>query len=552
MSENIPLDSRVRDAEGACGTVRFVGSVLHAKKKDDIYVGVEWDSETRGKHDGSCVDPETGKMHRYFTCSATAGSFVKPSKLRFGRTFMEALKDRYVEMDAPLVAPDNIIPDAFVNTSKGTKPIELLGETKIRKWQQIAGMNKIAMRNDTISYAGEGLQTHVGHMVELDLQDNLISEWMEVARLVLQMPQLATLLLHGNKLQEFTATVAQSLPPACFQSLKVVALNGCGLKSWKEVVSLQNLVPGLEELYLSRNTLADLPDTSKPSSSEESVFTNFNSSVNDGIDLFPNLKVLDISGCGLTKWSQVLSIAYIPKLQDLLLDENAISSISLPPDGAFANLQRMSISTSKLSSWEHIDSLDKFPVLSYLRLSHVPLFKGKGASEVRPVVIGRMAKLKFFNGSMIQGRERMDSEKSYLRRIIRERADIEAKVPDVTALPHPRYEELNGKYGADLLDFGDRGTGPTLASDLVNIVFKNLSFSGEGSMEPVTKKIPSSLTIGRLKMMVKQLFKLEPSVQQLSLRNYRDSPPQFLDDDGLTLAYLGAKDDSVIFINETD
>ena len=52
--------------------------------------------------------------------------------------------------------------------------------------------------------------------------------------------------------------------------------------------------------------------------------------------------------------------------------------------------------------------------LRVLRLSHIPLFKGRGASEVRPLVIARMQHVEVFNGSPVSARERMESEKSYL------------------------------------------------------------------------------------------------------------------------------------------
>ena len=145
--------------------------------------------------------------------------------------------------------------------------------------------------------------------------------------------------------------------------------------------------------------------------------------------------------------------------------------------------------------------------LTYLRLSHVPLFKGKGASEVRPVVIARMANLAFFNGSKVQGRERMDSEKSYIRRVLRERTELEEGAKDVVALPHPRFEALHDYYKAEMLDFGSSEQGPNLASNMLEIVFKNLCFSSS-SLEPLTKKVPGSVKVTQLKAMVKQLFKV--------------------------------------------
>ena len=62
-----------------------------------------------------------------------SGSFVKQNVVIKGRKFTEALLERYISLDAPDVAPDSIIPDAFVQTSKGNmKNIEFVGERKIR------------------------------------------------------------------------------------------------------------------------------------------------------------------------------------------------------------------------------------------------------------------------------------------------------------------------------------------------------------------------------------------------------------------------------------
>ena len=122
---------RIVDKDGFKGTIRYVGPVASAKN-DDKWVGIEWDDVSRGKHDGSVVDA-SGNVHRYFSCASGAGSFVKPTTICFGISFISALRDRYVDLDAPQIAPDNILPDAFVTTAKGQqKSIEFVGETKIR------------------------------------------------------------------------------------------------------------------------------------------------------------------------------------------------------------------------------------------------------------------------------------------------------------------------------------------------------------------------------------------------------------------------------------
>ena len=45
--------------------IRYIGPVAIAKDKNEIWLGIEWDTAGRGKHDGSCVDT-IGILHRYF------------------------------------------------------------------------------------------------------------------------------------------------------------------------------------------------------------------------------------------------------------------------------------------------------------------------------------------------------------------------------------------------------------------------------------------------------------------------------------------------------
>ena len=115
---------------------------------------------------------------------------------------------------------------------------------------------------------------------------------------------------------------------------------------------------------------------------------------------------------------------------------------------------------------------------------------------------------------------------------------------------HPRYPVIQSKYGADLLPMGKTTGGSDIASNLISITFRNLSFSSGGSLEPLKKKLPSSITVNRLKVMVKQLFGLDPQLQQLSVRLYKDAVPILLDDEVSTLGYYGVIDGTEIFINE--
>jgi hypothetical protein len=217
----------------------------------------------------------------------------------------------------------------------------------------------------------------------------------------------------------------------------------------------------------------------------------------------------------------------------------------------------------RINSWSDIDNLSNFPTITALRISQVPLFHLKGASEVRPFVIARIEKLTVLNGSVISPRERKDSEKIYLRSVLMEKMKIQKETPSKPeeeihqslALLNPRYLVLRALYEAELclpsaLSGGVVGTEKNLAAEMIAINLKNMIITSSAPSEPMTKKLPLSLTIGKLRLVIKQLFHVDPSNQILALRCYKDSIPLELDDDSSTLQYYGAIDGADVFINE--
>jgi hypothetical protein len=232
------------------------------------------------------------------------------------------------------------------------------------------------------------------------------------------------------------------------------------------------------------------------------------------------------------------------------------------------------LSVCSLSAWSDVDAVATYASVSQLRLAHIPLFAGKGASEVRPIIIARIPPLLLFNGSTVSPKERSTAEKIYLRQAKQDRIVLEkassaqaeaagasgtvfpaADVEAAFAAKHPRFAYLTEKYAGDIVSAGaDADAGSSMVADMLDIKLNNVSFSGTTGQqcEPISRRLPASLTVGRLKLMVRQLFGLDPIVQQLSIRDDKDAPPVLLDDDEATLRYSGACNGSEIFINETD
>lgn len=82
-----PVGSRIQSGRDRA-TVAYTGPVVG---QTGIWVGVEWDDASRGKHDGS-----TGGV-RYFTAvgGPTAGSFLRKEKCPPGVSVVAALRARY-------------------------------------------------------------------------------------------------------------------------------------------------------------------------------------------------------------------------------------------------------------------------------------------------------------------------------------------------------------------------------------------------------------------------------------------------------------------------
>lgn len=65
-----------------------------------------------------------------------------------------------------------------------------------------------------VSDIGDGVTELAGHLIEVDLQDNLFSRWDEIIILASHLPVLTNLLLHGNKIGNLTFEFLEKTPLA--------------------------------------------------------------------------------------------------------------------------------------------------------------------------------------------------------------------------------------------------------------------------------------------------------------------------------------------------
>lgn len=114
-------------------TVRYVGPV---DGHEGTWVGVEWDDDSRGKHDGA-----TGGK-RYFTCCSsapTAASFVRINKVNSGTSLVDALVLRYTNQLAEGQGSTADAQQAYVSTASNKK-----------LWVELVGQEQVTMRQSKL------------------------------------------------------------------------------------------------------------------------------------------------------------------------------------------------------------------------------------------------------------------------------------------------------------------------------------------------------------------------------------------------------------------
>eukprot|EP00814_Leptocylindrus_danicus_P019299 CAMPEP_0116015104 /NCGR_PEP_ID=MMETSP0321-20121206/6645_1 /TAXON_ID=163516 /ORGANISM="Leptocylindrus danicus var. danicus, Strain B650" /LENGTH=581 /DNA_ID=CAMNT_0003484825 /DNA_START=41 /DNA_END=1786 /DNA_ORIENTATION=+ len=577
----------------------YVGPVASAKNASEIYAGVAWDDATRGKHDGSVLCRATNKIVRHFSYPSFSKafrsmgglemrsssspefggnkgcSFMRPSKLDFGVPLDDALlRSKYVEEDDPhLEAPNNIITGATVRTSGGrSKPIELLGELKIRKKQQLEKLKEISLRNLGVSSI---LQHSFGHLRGIDLSGNLLHDWKEVAAMLDSFPCLEELCLSSNLLHDtFASPVSTSSSEndrakldgiigtdfqpkkQCYDMLKRLVLNNCGLSSFRTLQILDHFFPNLDDLCAVSNDFSKLNMVSSSIGSQEETEEV------TPIKGFDRLVTLDLSDCCISSWGHVERFRALPCLRSLSLNDNAIASIGRHDvnnnkDRYFESLKSIDLVGNQVSLWKDIANINALPVTS-LRFRNNPVTSTLGASESRSSLIARLCNLNFLNSSPVSAKERIEAERRYIRIVARELLLVEESGDDVQErreyilTDNPRFDELKEMHRDSMLGVNSNLTqGGRLANDTMNIAIVSMAPSS-CTKDPLRKRLPSSLTVGRLKSMCSRAFDIDYANIILHFReaNVKDSLPTLLDDEEHSLSYFGVSDGCEILVNE--
>ena len=124
--------------------------------------------------------------------------------------------------------------------------------------------NIITLNNYNIEKFGDfnDLSNRIKHISELDLTDNLLSDWGDVAEILASFKNLVFLNLSNNLLNQPLDDNNNQIKEKLDNNplhLKKLVLNGNNV-DWSAVLALVGRMPLLEEVHLSANNLTD-PDS---------------------------------------------------------------------------------------------------------------------------------------------------------------------------------------------------------------------------------------------------------------------------------------------------
>jgi len=245
------------------------------------------------------------------------------------------------------------------------------------------------------------LSNKIRHVRELDLTDNLLSDWAEIVNILSAFNSLTFLNLSNNllsaALDENNNNLSEKLDQAILPMRKLV-LNGNNV-AWSTVLFLVKKFTNLEELHLSANNLKNPGNSVLENKNLKQLFLSCN-------------PISDFSSVSLSLLSQCPGIQFLSLAECPIADLTSLDQLDNIPSG----LTSLNVSTTKINSWQEVEKLRRFPGLNDLRIQGCPFLDELNRKEKRAMLVARLPNVKVLNGGdMITKTEREDSERAFIR-----------------------------------------------------------------------------------------------------------------------------------------
>lgn len=226
---------------------------------DDVCVSAgipwQWDTAGRGKHNGFV------KGVQYYTCHNGCGSFVRPDTvIQPSISFQEAFIEKYASEDAASALEK--MDFRVAGGKKAAVVVELVGKDReVTRMQRTSDLQVVTLTSCKIARSGDAqwLRENASGIESLILDDNLFKDWASVGELAIQLPNLHTLSLNGNRLHPISG--GSTTFSAALGCLRKLAINATGA-DFAQVQHLVKYLPALTDLHMASNKISSIVDDS--------------------------------------------------------------------------------------------------------------------------------------------------------------------------------------------------------------------------------------------------------------------------------------------------
>ncbi|XP_022184290.2 tubulin-specific chaperone E [Nilaparvata lugens] len=460
---------------GHIGTVKYVGPL---PSTEGSWLGIDWDSPLRGKHNGVYQG-----VQYFVTKEPTSGSFVREEKVSCGVDVASAIALRYGTNEQDSEKVDERLRQ--VKKALNAPFIMMVGFEQVnKKMSSFTSLEVVSLKNCNVSSAGapRQLESMCPNIRELDLSCNLLSKWQDVTAITSQFHGLTSLDLSDNRLALPDEEVTQDKSNISL-TLDDINLNSTN-HSWEDVLYCARLWPNIQNLQVALNRISTL-DT--PQS-----------------NVLHNLRSLDLTGNHIQYWSEVNKLGSLPLLQTLNLSSNKLCDITLPENNdLFHSLKYLLLTNNRINEWSHINELEKLN-LHELRIKSNPINE-KNPERWFEMMVAKIGSMKRLNGEEITREERLGAEYIYIRLFGQEwqtsKQDPDLKAKFLTS--HPRYQILVSKHGeAEMSEY--KKANSKLESKLVLLEIKS-----SHNPQVLKKKFPLTMNVQKVYNFAKRVFEFE-------------------------------------------
>lgn len=372
--------------------------------------------------------------------------------------------------------------------------------------EQLSDIKELSVQEiEAIYTKATDVKTVSPRIVELDLSRNLFEDWREVAAICVQLEQLRSLRVDGNRFRQCSLTPSEGKYfRSVFKGTKSLSLEET-LLQWHEAVTIVSQFENLTTLALSGNYFGNLNGIS--------------------LNTFPHtVSQIQLENNAFTGLGDIASLSTLPHLQKLVLKNNAISrrasaNLTFPP-----TLSDLDLSHNAIDDWPFIDALPHtFPGLTALRIAHNPLYHGAhdatgralSADDGHAITLARLPALQSLNHSAVAAKHRLDAESFYLSLIGAELGAAAAPDAPRVVARHPRFADLCREYGAPrVVRVDGRAANPNaLAARLLAFRFRlagEAAGCGDAARAVYEVELPRSLSVYAVQGVVGKHFGLRP------------------------------------------